>query len=148
MADVGISGYHRGRRPKMGRCKRSIQEDLRCLATELLPDVSGSGSGHGSGGPHGLHPSHDSLPEQHKRTAGSPERNRVGDGGASPGRARDQCGRPAPHIVQRVVPERAPPGVGEPGEAKAFGGLSMWPSTERGDLSTRELGRSESASSL
>ncbi|WVZ07769.1 hypothetical protein V8G54_021115 [Vigna mungo] len=47
VADVGISGYHKGR-PEMGRCKRSIQKDLCCLATEFVPNVSGSGSGNGS----------------------------------------------------------------------------------------------------
>ena len=122
----------------MGWLKRPIRKDLCCLAIEFIPDLSGSGSGHGSSRPHRLHPSHNPLPKQHKRVAGSPKRRRVGDGGTSPRRACDQCRRPPPHIVERVVPECAPPGLSEPDPAKAFSCVFMWAPSECGDMSTCE----------
>lgn len=132
----------------MGRVKRSTRKGLCGHAIELLPELSGSGSGHGSRPAHWLHPPHNPLPKQHQRATGPTGRCRVGHGAAAPRRASGQCGRPLPHFVKRVVPECAPSGFSEPNPAAVFGCLSIWATAQCGDRPTWESSRPNSASTL
>ena len=132
----------------MGWAERRIQRGLCGFALEFLPELPGSGSGHGSGRAHGLHSPHNPAPKQCQWASGSQGRGRVGGGASASRRARDQRRRSAPHFVKRVVPECAASSSGEPNPAEVLGCLSIWAPNKRPNQSTSKIGRPNKARSL
>lgn len=133
MANADVTGRDPGRREMGGRVHSGD-------ANELVPGLPGPGSGNGPGGPHGLDHAHHPPPEQHQRASGVPRRSGLGHGPAGQRSAGGQRGRPPPHPLQRVVPQRPAPRPSESDPPAALRGLPLWASLQRPDLASAQAG--------